>query len=308
MKNKEYRSVLKEKLEQIQRDNKDISDLIDSLNCTDPYKNLFVIFLLNLRKNGISEGLYRKVERIIVDESNVQRTVGEHKCVFGSSMEEREVCTFDEMMTTCFEKNGVRFYQDALKYVISKFKDGNDTGNVIDNFLNYAVANNYDEIRYGIWDDANMPNYYECTLYGYPLGKMFLETIEMEDEGGNKKEYFSPESLYIRKNLQGLKLGAFLLQKVMKDMDEQHPNEPLVSPTVMMSNVKALKLYNSLGADIYVDGKIVEDPINGMDHSIDENCLVVFMPDAIKKYANTVIDKPIRKINNIKDDIENCER
>ena len=124
-----------------------------------------------------------------------------------------------------------------------------------------------------------MADYYECTLYGYPLGKMFLETIQ--DNDGS--EFFSPESLHIRKNLQGLRLGAFLLQKLMKDMDEKHPNEPLVSPTVMMSNENALKLYNSLGAKVYVDGKIVEDPINGMNHSVMENCLVVFMPDAIKK-------------------------
>lgn len=304
MKNNEYRTVLKEKLEQIEIDNKDIVDLINSLNCRDSYKNLFVIFLSNLRKIGVSQELYRKVERIIVDEFNVQRTVDEHQCAFGSSMEEREVCTFDEMMTTCFENNGVRFYENALKYVIGQFENGKNKGNVIDSFINYAVAYNYDEVKYGIWADANMPDYYECTLYGYPLGRMFLDTMQMKDG----REFFSPESLHIRKNLQGLRLGAFLLQKLMKDMEEKHPNEPLVSPTVMMSNVNALKLYNSLGAIVYVDGKIVEDPINGMDHSIKENCLVVFMPDAIKKYANTVIDKPIRKINNIKEDIENGER
>lgn len=37
-----------------------------------------------------------------------------------------------------------------------------------------------------------------------------------------------------------------------------------------------------------------------MDHSIKKDCLVVFETDAIKKYANTVIDKPVRKINDIK--------
>ena len=299
MKNNEYRTVLKGKLEQIKIDNKGIVDLINTLSCSDSYKNLFVIFLSNLRKFGISDYLYRKVERIIVDEFNVQRTVAEHECVFGASMMDREVCTFDEMMTTCFEENGVRFYEHALNHVIGQFRSSKDKGNAIDNFLNYAVIHNYDEVKYGMWDDANMENYYEATLYGYPLGKMFLETMQIED-----REFFSPESLRIRKNLQGLKLGAFLLQKLMRDMVEKHPNEPLVSPTVLMSNVNALKLYNSLGAKVYVDGKIVEDPINGMDHSVRENCIVVFMPDAIRKYADTVIDKPIRKINNIKASME----
>lgn len=303
MKNKEYMVVLKEKLEQIKIDNKDIVDLISSLNCGDSYKNLFVIFLSNLRRMGVRQELYKKVERIIVDEINIQRTVEEHKCAFGSSMEEREICTFDEMMNTCFENNGVQFYENALKYVMGQFGNSNNKGNVIDNFINYAVAYNYEEIKYGMWADANMHDYYECTLYGYPLGKMFLETMQIDG-----KEIFSPESLQIRKNLQGLRLGVFLLQKLMKDMEEKHPNEPLVSPTVMMSNVNALKLYNSLGAEVYVDGEKVEDPINGMDHSIKENCLVVFMPDAIIKYANTVIDKPIRKINNIKEDIVISER
>lgn len=79
-------------------------DLISSLNCRDSYKNLFVIFLSNFRKNGVSEELYRKVEKIIVDDFNVQRTVAEHECVFGSSMVDREIYTFDEMMATCFEK------------------------------------------------------------------------------------------------------------------------------------------------------------------------------------------------------------
>jgi len=304
MKNHEYSILLKEKLEQIKIDNKDIVDLINSLNCKDSYKNLFVIFLSYLRKIGISDEMYRKVEKMILDEANVQRTVDEHECLFGSSMEDREICTFDEMMTTCCEKNGVQFYEDALKYVIGQFGNCKDKGNVIDNFLNYAVAHNYDEVEYGIWDDANISDYYECTLYGYPLGRMFLDTMQTKDG----KEFFSPESLHIRKNLQGLRLGAFLLQKMMKDMDEKHPNEPLVSPTVMMSNVNALKLYNSLGAKVYVGEEIVEDPINGMDHSVKGNCFVVFMPDAIKKYANTILEKPIRKINAIKDDIGNSER
>ena len=303
MKNHEYRAVLKGKLEQIQIDNKDVVDLINSLNCSDSYKNLFVIFLSNLRKIGVSEELYRKVEKIIVDECDVQRTVAEHECVFGFSMMDREVCIFDDMMTTCLEKNGVQFYEDVLKHVIGKFGNSKDKGNAIDNFLNYAVVHNYDEIKYGMWDDANMLNYYECTLYGYPIGRMFLETIQIDD-----REYFSPESLHIRKNLQGLKLGAFLLQKLMRDMEEKHPNEPLISPTVMMSNINALKLYNSLGAKVYVDGKIVEDPINGMDHSVRENCLVVFMPDAIRKYANAVIDKPIIIINAIKASIDHSGR
>jgi len=303
MKNHEYRTVLKGKLEQIKIDNKDIVDLINSLNCSGSYKNLFMIFLSNLRKIGVGEELYRKVEKIIVDEFNVKRTVAEHECIFGSSMMDREVCTFDEMMTTCLEKNGVQFYENALNHIIAQFEKSRDKGNAIDSFLNYAVAHNYDRVKYGMWDDANMANYYECTLYGYPLGRMFLETMQIGD-----REYFSPESLHIRRNLQGLRLGAFLLQKLMRDMEEKHPNEPLVSPTVMMSNVNALKLYNSLGAKVYVDGKIVEDPINGMDHSVKENCLVVFMPDAIRKYANTVIDKPIRKINDIKAGIEHSGR
>jgi len=303
MKNYEYNNLLKEKLEQIKVDNKDVIDLTDSLNCKDSYKNLFVVFLSNLKKIGVSEELYIKIEKMIVDEINVQRTVDEHKCMFGSSMEEREVCTFDEMMNTCFEKNGVPFYEDALKYVTSQFEKCKEKGNVIDHFLNYVVAHNYDEVKYGVWYDANLRDYYECTLYGYPLGKMFLETMQTNDE----REFYSPESLHIRKNLQGLRLGAFLLQKLMKDMSEKHPNEPLVSPTVMMSNVNALKLYSSLGAKVYVDEKVVEDPINGMDHSVEGNCYVVFMPDAIKEYANKVIDKPIEKINNIKKYREDIE-
>ena len=304
MKNYEYRTVLKGKLEQIKSDNKDIVDLINSLNCRDSYKNLYVIFLANLRKIGISDEIYRKVEKMILDESNVQRTVDEHECLFGSSMEDREICTFDEMMTTCLEKNEVRFYEDALKYVIDQSENCKDKGNVIDNFLRYAVAHNYDEVEYDIWEDANMTNYYECTLYGYPLGRVFLDTMQTTDG----REFFSPESLHIRKNLQGLRLGAFLLQKMMKDMDEKHPNEPLVSPTVMISNVNALKLYDSLGAKVYVGEEMVEDPINGMDHSVKGNCYVVFMPDTIKKYANTAIEKPIRKINDIKEDRGNSER
>lgn len=296
MKNYEYNALLKEKLEQIKSDNKDISDAINSLNCKDSYKNLFAIFLSNLREIGVSEEAYRKVEKMLFDESNVQRTIDEHECLFGSSMEAREICTFDEMMNTCFKKNGVRFYEDALKYVTSQFGNCKDKGNVIDHFLNYVVAHNYDEVQYGIWDDANLADYYECTLYGYPLGRMLLDTMQTNDG----REFLSPESLHIRKNLQGLRLGAFLLQKMMKDMDEKHPNEPLVSPTVRMSNINALKLYNSLGAKVYVGEKIVEDPINGMDHSTQGNCFVVFMPDAIKKYANTEIKKPIEKINKIK--------
>lgn len=304
MTNYEYYNLLNEKLEQAKIDNNDITNLIDSLNCMNSYKNLFVIFLSNLRKIGVSETTYKKVEKMIVDKFNVQRTEDEHECLFGKSSEAREVCTFDEMMVTCGKKDGVHFYEDALKYVISKFETCKDNGNIIDHFLNYVVAHNYDKIKYGIWDDAKFTaDCYECTLYGYPIGRMFLETMEMQDG----KEFFSPESLHIRKNLQGLRLGAFLLQKLMKDMCEKHPNEPLVSPTVMRSNVNALKLYNSLGATVYVDGKLVKDPINGMDHSVRENCLVVFEPSAIKKYANTVIKKPIEKINYIKHFEEDIE-
>ena len=60
---------------------------------------------------------------------------------------------------------------------------------------------------------------------------------------------------------------------------------------------------NSLALHVFVFDThlMVEDPINGMDHSTNDNCVVVFMPDAIKKYANTVIDKPIKKIDNITD-------
>ena len=303
MKNQEYNSLLKEKLEQIKIGNKDITDLTDSLNCRNSYKNLFAIFLSNLKKIGVSDETYRKVEKMIVDESNVKRTVDEHECLFGASMEAREICTFDEMMNMCFKKNGVKFYEDSLKYATTQFKSCKDKGNITDHFLNYAVAHNYDEVQYGTWDDANLNDYYECTLYGYPLGRMFLDTMLTEDG----REFISPESLHIRKNLQGLRLGAFLLQKLMKDMEEKHPNEPLVSPTVMKSNVNALKLYNSLGAKVYVDEKLIEDPINGMDHSEGGNCLVVFMPDAIKKYANTLINKPTEKINKIKSSIEEFE-
>lgn len=261
--------MLKQKIEKIKSENNDIVDLTYSLNCRESYKNLFLIFLANLK-----------------------RTVDEHECLFGVSMEAREICTFDEMMKTCFEKNGIKFYEDSLKYATMQFNNCKDKGNIIDN---YAVANNYDEVQYGTWDDANINDYYESTLYGYPLGRMFLDTIQTEDN----REFISPESLHIRKNLQGLRLGAFLLQKLMKDMVEKHPNEPLVSPTVMKSNVNALKLYKSLGAKVYVDDKIVEDPINGMDHFSDENCFVVFMPDAIQNYANSLIIKPTEKINQI---------
>lgn len=305
MNNYEYSILLNEKLEKIKIDNNDIMDLVNPLKCTNSYKNLFAIFLSNLRKIGVNENTYKQVEQMIVDQNNVQRTVDEHECLFGVSSEAREVCTFDEMMVTCGEKYGVQFYETSLKHAINQSKNCNGKGNVIDHFLNYVVAHNYDQIQYGTWDDANFTaDCYECTLYGYPLGRMILETIEM----GDGTELFSPESLHIRKNLQGLRLGAFLLQKLMKDMYEKHPNEPLVSPTVMMSNVNALKLYNSLGATVYVDGNLIEDPINGMDHSVKENCLVVFEPDAIKKYANTVIDKPIKKINHIKAFEEDMER
>lgn len=304
MKNYEYYNLLNEKMNQAKINNNDITDLINSLNCMNSYKDLFVIFLSNLRKMGVSEAVYKKVEQMTIDEFNVQRTEDEHECFFGVSSEAREICTFDEMMLTCGRKDGVHFYEDALKYVINQFKTRNDSGNVIDHFLNYVVAHNYDEIQYGIWDDANFTaDCYECTLYGYPLGRMILEKIEMEDG----EEFFSPESLHIRKNLQGLRLGAFLLQKMMTDMNKKHPNEPLVLPTVLRSNVNALKLYNSLGATVYVDGELVEDPINGMDHSVSENCLVVFEPSAIKKYANTVINKPTEKLSHINNFAEGIE-
>ena len=39
MKNHEYNSLLKDKLEQIKIDNKDITDLTNSLNCRASYKN-----------------------------------------------------------------------------------------------------------------------------------------------------------------------------------------------------------------------------------------------------------------------------
>lgn len=305
MKNYEYDELLKEKIKQAEIENKESTDLIKSLDCATSYKNLFMVFLSNLKKSGINEAEYKKIEKMVVDKSNVQRTEDEHECLFGVSSEAREVCTFDEMMKKCVKNNGTDFYKNALEYAVDQFEKDENKGNVIDHFLKYTVANNYDEIQYGTWDDANFSaECYECSLYGYPIGRMILETMELE-EG---EELFSPESLHIRKNLQGLRLGAFLLQKLMKDMEEKHPNEPLVSPTVMMSNVNALKLYDSLGATVYVDGNLVEDPINGMDHSIKENCLVVFEPDAIKKYANTVIDKPIEKINSIKSFKEDIER
>ena len=296
MKNYEYISMAKERLEQVKADNKDIVELVDSAKCNGSYKNLYVIFLANLRRFNVSDETYKKVEKMILDESNIQRTVKEHECIFGFSMPDREICTFDQMMTSCLEKHGIQFYENALKYAITQSENCKEKGNVIDNFLRYTVAHNYDDVEYGIWEDANMEGYYESTLYGYPLGRMLLDVMQTNDG----REFLSPESLHIRKNLQGLMLGAFLLQKLMKDVDKQHPNEPLVSPTVMMSNINALKLYRSLGANVYVDGELVEDPINGMDHSIKKNCLVVFETDAIKKYANTVIDKPVRKINDIK--------
>ena len=86
MKNYEYNSLLKQKLEQIKNHNKDIIETINSLSCKDSYKNLYMIFLINLKKMDVSEELYRKVEKIIFNESNVQRTVDEHECIFGSSM------------------------------------------------------------------------------------------------------------------------------------------------------------------------------------------------------------------------------
>lgn len=195
------------------------------------------------------------------------------------------------------KKNGLQFFENALNYVTSKFEEIKEKGNIIDYFLNYVVAHEYDAIQHGIWEDSNTAyEFYESTLYGYPLGVMILDMFEMSDG----KEFYSPESLYVRKNLQRLSVGAFLLQKLMKDMYEKHPDESLVSPTVMMSNVNALKLYNRFGATVYVNGNEVEDPINGMDHSRKENCLVVFFPDAIEKNAKRTIDKPIERINQIK--------
>jgi len=74
MKNYEYNILLKEKLDKIRSDNKDISDLINPLDCKDSYKNLFEIFLSNLRASGVNKELYNKIEKIIVDNDNVQRT------------------------------------------------------------------------------------------------------------------------------------------------------------------------------------------------------------------------------------------
>lgn len=296
MRNSEYYNLLKEKIGQIKDKHQDIVDLTDSLDCRQSYKNLFTVFLSNLKNAGVSDEIYKKTEQMLIQKSNVKRTEEEHECYFGASSEEREVCTFDKMLCKCAEKKGVKFYEDALNYSISQFNSNKEKGNIIDHFLSYAVASNYDDIEYGTWDDAHFAeDYYESTIYGYPLGRMTLEKMPIEDG----KEVFSPESLHIRKNLQGLRLGAFLLRKLMKDMSEQNPGEPLVSPTVMMSNVNALKLYTRLGADIYVDEKKVEDPINGMDHSINENCLVVFSPEAIKKNAEMIIEKPTEKINKI---------
>lgn len=305
MMNYEYFPVLEEKLGKIKKEHKDVVDLINPLDCDEAHKNLFIVFLSNLKNIGVEDSTYEKATQMLTEKSNVKRAKSEHACLFGASSEEREVCTFDDMLSKFNEKGGSKFYESALEYATGELENNKETGNLIDYFLRYAVANSYDDIKHGTWNDANYAiKYYESTLYGYPLAKVILETIP--SNGG--REFFSPESLHVRKNLQGLRIGAFLLKEMMRDMSEKHPEEPLVSPTVMMSNVNALKLYTQLGADVFVNGEKVDDPISGMDHSIEENCLVVFSPEAIEKDGEMIIDKPTEKINEIMQYNKDVER
>ena len=296
MKNSEYAHLLKPILEKIKENNKDIEDKVDSLNCAKPFKNLIILFLSKLKEEGVNTDLYDTVEQMIIEKNNIERMKNEHKCYLGISGKDRELYTFNNILCECNQKKGKEFYENALKYVINQCENNNGNGNIIDYFLRYVVANNYDEIKYGTWDDANWCyGYYESTIYGYPLGSITLETIELEDG----KESFSPESLYIRKNLQGLRLGAFLFRKLMQDMSEKHPGEKLVSTTVLMSNVNVIKLLTRLGATIWVDGEMVDDPIYGMNHTSEESCMVEFSPETIRSNAQLIIDRPTEQINKI---------
>lgn len=293
MKKHEYYYALNKKLEGIKEKH---GDLVATLDCKKEFKNLFTVFLAELKEAGVSDSIYETLKQALIEKSNVERTQEEHECLFGASQEDREAYTFGEMISKCNEKDGPQLLEEAAEYAINKAKSNAEKGNVLDDFLTYVIAKKYDDIEHGEWKEAKYAlKYYESTLYGYPLGRMILEKGYFQD----KSQYYSPESLHIRHNAQGLKIGAFLLQSLMKDMNEEHPGEQLASPTVMMSNVNALKMYTRLGAEVYADGEKVEDPINGMDHSRKDNCWVVFPPESIKENAERVIERPTQRINQI---------
>ena len=303
----DYDNLVIEKIRKIEEKNKDIVEKVNGLECRKQYKNLMIVFLNNIKEAGVDEQLYQKVEQMLTEKSNVEQMQVEHELIHGFFHGGKEVDTFDEMMNECNKRLGTQFYEEALRYSISKNTESK--GNIIDNFISYAVARNYDNIEYGIQNEEYRENSYESTLFGYPLGSAIIDKVTSE----NGKEFISPDLLYIRKNLQGLRIGAFLLKEMMKDVNEKYPGEPLVGTNVEMSNVNALKLYNKLGAEVYLDisdihseegktyiiGDKVEDPIDGMDHSTNEICCVVFLPEVIQKNAEMVIEKPIQKINNI---------
>lgn len=171
----------------------------------------------------------RKTKNFLIDSIHVEQEKSFFKYIEGLDKENKQQ----------YIQQGVLFALDNLT----------EDKNIVDNFIKYIVLTNYSDIEYV----STIPNlnhnntaYVNCYLGGLEL--CHNTNITISEHGNNDIEC---EWFHTRRGLQGLKLGAQIMRKLMQDVQKHFPDKNIISFNVLKNNLGAIRFYCNNGGELF---------------------------------------------------------